>query len=146
MIPPTNINQPAIVDALEAAINFLSAYRRVVKEMPNLFSVEPVKLSSIGQAATIFKSKQIDPEIVESIKIARIVIVQSGRRLMLDELYTLSRARGLRIPGKNPKGAFGKRLMRHGKRENLAHKQGYGWWPAELPEPINIEPGGQRFI
>ena len=135
MIPPSNLNQPVIIDALEAAINFLTAYKRAVKEMPKLFSVDPVNKSSIGQAAAALKAKRIDPAIIESIKIARIVIVQAGRPLMLEDIYTLCRARGLHIPGTNPKGALGARLKRHGKLENLVFQHGYGWWPAELTNP-----------
>ena len=143
MIPPSNLNQPVIVDALEAAVHFLTAYKRAVKEMPKLFSVEPVDLSLIQRAAKNLKLKRIDPSIIESIKIARIVIVQASRELMLDEIYTLSRARGLNIPGKNPKGALGARLKRHGKIENLVFRHGYGWWPAELPYPSERYSGGR---
>jgi hypothetical protein len=142
MIPPKNLNQPVIVDAMELAADFIRAYARAMKQSPDFSSVEPVEVSSIKRAAKQFMENKIDLEILESIKIARLVIVHAGRPLMLDDIYELSRARGLRIATKNPKGALGKRLMRHGKLENLVFRRGYGWWPAELPLPShNI--GGQ---
>ena len=142
MLPPKKLNQPVIIDAMELAAEFISAYVRALKENPDFASVEPVDISSIKLAAKQILQNKTEPEILESIKIARIVIVQAGRPLMLDELYEYGRARGLRISTKNPKGAFGKRLMRHGKVENLVFKRGYGWWPAELQLP-NESDGGQ---
>ena len=143
MIPPKNLNQPVIVDALELAADFIRAVARAIKDNPNLNSVEPIDLSSIKQAANRLIEKKVDPDIAESIRIARIVIAKAGQPLMLDEIYERSRSLGLRIPTKNPKGALGKRLMRHCKLENLVFRRGYGWWPAELQLP-DENTGGQR--
>lgn len=135
MIAPNNLNQPAIVDALEKAVDFLEALCIALKSSASPLLVAPIDLSDIAIAAKKLKTERVDKNILASVEVARAVISCAKRPLMMDELYAGVRARGVFINTPNPKGTYGARLKRHGKRFNLTYKHGFGWWLAEMHYP-----------